>query len=190
MLKDYEHDIKVATDVLKLGGVILYPTDTIWGIGCDASNELAVEKVFSIKKRDTQKSLVLLVTDVRQLMQYIASPPPDLETLLSHFTEPTTVIYEHAVNLPSSVLAEDGSVAIRITTDPFCRSLIKRLRKPIVSTSANLSGDASPIHFGLINNVIRKSVDYVVQWRQHDISTQQPSSILKLNKDASFTKIR
>lgn len=190
MIKEYEQDIKVATDVLKLGGVILYPTDTIWGIGCDATNEAAVEKTFAIKHRDKQKSLVLLVTDVKQLTQYIASPPPDLESLLSAFTEPTTVVYEHAVNLPASVLADDGSVAIRITNDPFCRSLIKRLRKPIVSTSANLSGDASPIHFGLINPVIRQSVDYVVHWRQHDISTRQPSHILKLNRDSSFTKIR
>lgn len=190
MIKEYEEDIKAATDVLKQGGVILYPTDTIWGIGCDATNDEAVKKVFGIKHRDQQKSLVLLVTDVKQLTQYIASPPPDLDALLTPFTDPTTIVYEHAVNLPSSVQAEDGSVAIRITKDPFCRSLVRRLRRPVVSTSANLSGDASPIHFGLINPVIRDAVDYVVRWRQHDISTRQPSDILKLNRDGSFTKIR
>ena len=134
--------------------------------------------------------MVLLMTDTRQLSQYIASPPPDLESKLEQFTEPTTVVYEHAVNLPSSVLAQDGSVAIRITKDPFCRSLIKRIRKPLVSTSANLSGDASPIHFGLINSFILKAADYVVHWRQHDISTRQPSTIVKLQKDGQFIKIR
>lgn len=190
MIHEYEQDVKVCNDILKLGGVILYPTDTIWGIGCDATNEDAVEKLFKIKHRDAKKSFVLLMTDVKQLSQFIANPLPDLEALLKQFTEPTTVIYEQAINLPASVLAEDGSVAIRITNDPFCRSLIKRFRHPIVSTSANLSGEPSPIHFGLINPVINHNVDYVVHWRQDDISTRPPSTILKLSKDGSFSKIR
>ncbi len=190
MIREYEQDIKVSSDILKLGGVILYPTDTIWGIGCDATNELAVEKLFKIKHRDAKKSFVLLMTDVKQLSQYIANPLPDLESVLSNFTEPTTVVYEQAINLPSSVLSEDGSVAVRITNDPFCRSLIKRFRNPVVSTSANVSGEPSPIHFSLITNAIKANVDYVVHWRQDDISTRQPSTILKLSKDGSFIKIR
>lgn len=190
MIHEYEQDIKVSNDILKLGGVILYPTDTIWGIGCDATNVDAVEKIFKIKHRDTKKSFVVLMTDIKQLSQYVANPLPDLESMLKQFTEPTTIIYDQAINLPSSVLAEDGSVAIRITSDPFCRSLIKRFRKPIVSTSANLSGEPSPIHFALINSAIKKNVDYVVNWRQDDISTRQPSNILKLEKDGSFSKIR
>lgn len=190
MIKEYEHDIKVCTDVLKLGGTILYPTDTIWGVGCDATNEKAVEKLFKIKHRDEKKSFVLLMTDAKQLAQYVANPLPDLESVLKEFTEPTTIIYDHGINLPSSVLAEDGSVAVRITNDPFCRSLLKRFRKPIVSSSANISGEPSPIHFMLIHNAIKSNVDYVVQWRQDDISTKQPSTILKLNNDGSFLKIR
>ncbi len=190
MLHEYEQDIKVCNDILKLGGVILYPTDTIWGLGCDATNEQAIEKLFAIKHRDAKKSFVLLMTDVKQLSQFIANPLPDLETLLSKFTEPTTVVYEQAINLPACVLGEDGSVAVRITADPFCRSLIKRFRNPIVSTSANVSGEPSPIHFSLITKAIKENVDYVVHWRQDDISTRQPSTILKLLKDGSFSKIR
>ena len=190
MINEYEQDIKVCNDILKVGGVILYPTDTIWGLGCDATNETAIEKIFKIKHRDEKKSFVLLMTDVKQLSEYIASPIPDLESTLSQFKTPTTIIYAQAINLPACVLAEDGSVAIRITNDPFCRSLIKRFRKPIVSTSANVSGDPSPIHFMLINETIKSNVDYVVHWRQDDISTRQPSTILKLEKDGNFTKIR
>lgn len=188
--QDYEQDIKVCNDILKLGGVILYPTDTIWGIGCDATNEQAVAKIFAIKHRDQNKSMVLLMTDVKQLSQFIANPLPDLDKILADFKEPTTVVYDNAINLPANVLAEDGSVAVRITADPFCRALIKRLRKPIVSTSANLSGDPSPLHFGLINDSIKVSVDYTVHWRQHDISIRQPSTILRLMKDGSLVKIR
>ncbi len=190
MIKEYEQDIKVCNDILKLGGVILYPTDTIWGLGCDATNEAAIEKIFKIKHRDVKKSFVLLMTDIKQLSEFIANPLPDLESLISDFNEPTTIIYENAINLPSTVLAEDGSVAIRITQDPFCRSLIKRFRNPIVSTSANMSGDPNPIHFGLIHPSIKSNVDFVVHWRQDDISTKQPSTILKLQKDGSFLKIR
>jgi len=159
MNQDYEQDIKVCNDILKLGGVLLYPTDTIWGLGCDATNADAVEKVFNIKHRDASKSFVVLMTDVKQLTQYIANPLPDLESMLAQFKEPTTIIYDQAINLATNVLAADGSVAIRITQDPFCRSLIKRFRKPFVSTSANVSGEPSPIHFALISDAIKKNVD-------------------------------
>ena len=187
---EYEQDVKVSCDILKLGGVILYPTDTIWGLGCDATNDKAVDKIFAIQQRDLKKSFVILMTDVKQLCDYIADPLPDLDSMLRQFTEPTTVVYDRAIQLSPAVLAEDGSVAIRITQDPFCRSLIKRFRKPIVSTSANLSGDPSPIHYGLIHPSIRHQSDYIVNWRQHDITPRQASTIMKLNKDGSFTKIR
>jgi L-threonylcarbamoyladenylate synthase len=190
MVHEYEQDIKVCTDILKLDGVILYPTDTIWGVGCDATSQKAIEKLFNIKHRDEKKSFVLLMTDPKQLSQYLANPPLDLEVILEKFTEPTTIVYENAINLPSCVLGEDGSVAVRITKDPFCRSLLKRFRKPIVSTSANLSGDPSPLHFMLIHDDIKNNVDYVAHWRQNDISTRPASTILKLEKDGSFTKIR
>lgn len=190
MNNDYEQDIKAGIDIMKLDGVILYPTDTIWGLGCDATNEKAIDKVFKIKHRDPEKSLVVLMADVKQLSQYLANPLPDLESLLKQFTTPTTIVYEGAINLPNSVFAKNGSVAVRITSDPFCRSLIKRLRKPIVSTSANESGHPSPMHFSLIQQSIIQQADYIVRWRQHDISTHPPSTILKLEKDGSFIKIR
>jgi L-threonylcarbamoyladenylate synthase len=186
----YEHDIKVCHDILKLGGTILYPTDTTWGIGCDATNPDAVDKIFKVKHRDASKSFVVLMTDIRQLSQYLAAPPPDLESKINGFTEPTTIIYPNAIQLADQLLAEDGSVAVRITQDPFCRSLIKRFRKPLVSSSANLSGHPPPLHFALIDKAITREVDYVVQWRQDDISTRQPSAILKLMPDGSFMKIR
>ncbi|MBK7761911.1 MAG: Sua5/YciO/YrdC/YwlC family protein [Bacteroidetes bacterium] len=190
MNTEYDHDIKACIDIMKLDGVILYPTDTIWGLGCDATNEKAIDKLFKIKHRDTKKSFVLLMTDVKQLSQFLANPLPDLDALINQFTEPTTIVYEGAINLPNSVLAADGSIAVRITTDPFCRSLIKRLRNPVVSTSANESGHPSPMHYSLIQQTIVTQSDYVVRWRQHDISTRPPSQILKLEKDGTFTKIR
>lgn len=190
MIKEYEQDVVVCTDVLKLDGVILYPTDTIWGIGCDATSESAIHKIFAIKHREPQKSVVLLMTDVKQLSNYIASSIPDLETWLTQFTEPTTVVYPNAINLPKQVLAEDGSVAVRITKDPFCRSLIKRFRKPIVSTSANISGEPSPIHFHLISPNILREVDYVVHHRQHDIATRPESRIVKMMPDGTYTVLR
>ena len=190
MIKEYEQDVKVCNDILKLGGVILYPTDTIWGIGCDATNESAIEKIFKIKHRDAKKSFVLLMTDIKQLSEFIANPLPDLESLISDFKEPTTIIYENAINLPATVLAEDGSVAIRITQDPFCRSLIKRLRQPIVSTSANVSGKASPQTFSDIDEEIKSRADYVVKWRQEEIEPQQASDIFKLDSQGNLHRLR
>jgi len=190
MISEYEPDVKACTEILKEGGVILYPTDTIWGLGCDATNEAAIDKIFAIKHRDPSKSFVLLMTDVKQLRYFLVNPLPDLDSLIAEFTEPTTIVYDGVINLPAQVLAPDGSVAVRITRDPFCRALIKRLRQPIVSTSANESGHPSPMHFGFIQSSIREGADYVVQYRQHDISTRQPSQILRLTADGQFIKIR
>ena len=186
----YENDIKQAVSVMQQGGVILYPTDTIWGLGCDATQPEAVEKIFHIKGRDAGKSVIVLMTDFKQLLQYLANPLPDLESILKPFTEPTTIVYDQAINLPQQVIHSNGSLAVRITRDPFCRSLIKRLRRPLVSTSANRSGAPSPAHFGLVNPELAAAVDYVVQWRQDERSAAVASTILKLEPDGSLVKLR
>lgn len=186
----YEEDIVSCVSTLANHGIILYPTDTIWGIGCNALDSEAIEKIKSLKQRDEQKSFILLMTDLKQLSKFIAAPLPDLEDKLNAFSIPTTVVYPNAINLPDSILAPDGSIAARITRDPFCRSLIKRLKAPIVSTSANLRDEANPFFFNQISQEIRLGVDYIVKWRQNDLVPHQPSTILKLEKDGQFSKIR
>ncbi|NLR58812.1 threonylcarbamoyl-AMP synthase [Chitinophaga polysaccharea] len=186
----FEDDINAAMPVLRSGGLILYPTDTIWGIGCDATDEAAVKKVFTLKKRSESKSLVILLADVRDLLHYSANPLPDIADIIGSFTRPTTVIYEGALGLAPNVISEDGSVAIRIVKDPFCRHLIKRLRKPLVSTSANISGAPSPASFKEVSEEIRNGVDYVVKYRQEDTEPATPSRIIRINKDGSIAIIR
>jgi L-threonylcarbamoyladenylate synthase len=175
----FENDIEHCLEVLKRGGTILYPTDTIWGIGCDAANALALEKIITLKQRPQQKSFVVLVADEREILKYVAAPDLAVFDYLEQTKKPTTVIYENALGLAENVLAEDGSVAIRICKDEFCRHLIKRFRKPIVSTSANFSGEPSPASFKEINNAILHRVDYVVKYRQDEISKAVPSSIIR-----------
>src|SRR6266536_2476631 len=178
-MTDFSNDIEQCLKVLKEGGTILYPTDTIWGIGCDATNVLAVEKIIALKQRSAEKSFVVLVASEKDVLQYIAAPDLAVFDYLEKTEKPTTVIYEHALGLAENVTAEDGSVAIRICRDEFCRHLIKRFRKPIVSTSANLSDEPSPASFKKINDTIIRSVDYVVKYRQDDIAKAVPSSIIK-----------
>lgn len=190
MTKPYENDIQACMQAFDRHGVILYPTDTIWGLGCRADDEEAIQKIFQIKQRSPQKSFILLMTDVKQLSRYIASPPPDLEFILEKFTSPTTVIYPSAINLTESLCAKDGSIAVRITKDPFCRSLIKRMRVPLVSTSANISGEQHPSCFSDLSKDIMKAVDYVVRWRQEESGTAMPSSMFKLGEHSDMIKIR
>lgn len=175
----FEKDIENCLEVLKTGGTILYPTDTIWGIGCDATNATAVEKIIELKQRPLQKSFVVLVADEREILKYVASPDLAVLDYLDKTQKPTTVIYEHALGLAENVLAEDGSVAIRICKDEFCKHLIKRFRKPIVSTSANLSGKAAPALFKDVDEALITGVDYVVQYRQDEDLKAVPSSIIK-----------
>jgi L-threonylcarbamoyladenylate synthase len=176
---NFDVDIERCLKVLKQGGIILYPTDTIWGIGCDATNDLAAEKIIALKQRPPEKSFGVLVASERDVLQYVAAPDLAVFDYLEKAEKPTTVIYEHALGLADSVIAEDGSVAIRICRDEFCKHLIKRFRKPIVSTSANLSGEPSPASFKKINDVIIHGVDYVVQYRQNEVLKAVPSSIIK-----------
>lgn len=176
---DFQHDIEQCLTVLRDGGLILYPTDTIWGIGCDATNPAAVEKVFSLKQRPDEKALIILVADERDVLQHVASPDLSLFDYLQQQLKPTTVIYNGAIGLADNLIAKDGSVAIRICNEMFCKHLIKRFRKPIVSTSANISGNPSPKIFGDISDEIKNGVDYIVKYRQEDEAIAEPSSIIK-----------
>jgi L-threonylcarbamoyladenylate synthase len=176
---NFDIDIDQSLKVLKQGGIILYPTDTIWGIGCDATNSLAAEKIIQLKQRPPEKSFVVLVASERDVLQYVAAPDLAVFDYLEKAEKPTTVIYEHAVGLAEDVIAEDGSVAIRICRDEFCKHLIKRFRKPLVSTSANLSEESSPASFKEITEAIIHGVDYVVQYRQNEVLKAAPSSIIK-----------
>jgi L-threonylcarbamoyladenylate synthase len=178
----FEKDIIASLDVLKSGGIILYPTDTIWGIGCDATNGKAVQRIYEVKKRADHKSLIILVAYEREVLKYVASPDLAVFDFLETQTRPTTVIFENAIGLPDELVAEDGSIAIRIVRDEFCRHLIKRFRKPIVSTSANISGTESPKFFGDISQEIKSSVDHIVQWRQDDRTVSEPSQIIRWRK--------
>ena len=184
--KDMEACIKVLQD----GGLILYPTDTIWGIGCDATNEEAVAKIYKLKKRADEKSMIVLLAAEKDLLQYVTQPPPDIFDYLKEVSKPTTVIYEGVINLADNLINKDGSIAIRIVKDEFCKQLIKRFRKPIVSTSANISGLPSPSNFNAIDTAIKNGVDYIVQHRQDDVTPTTPSTIVKWNADGSLHILR
>lgn len=189
-MKDFNNDIERCLQVLQNGGTILYPTDTIWGIGCDATNAEAVEKVINIKNRPPFKSFVVLVASEKDILQYVASPDLSVFDYLEKAEKPTTIIYQHAIGLADNVLADDGSVAIRICRDEFCKHLIKRFRKPILSTSANLSGFPSPQVFAEIDQKVRQSVDYIVEHRQDETQPAQPSAIIKWEQNGKFTIVR
>ena len=186
----FEQEVEKALTVLKEGGILLYPTDTIWGIGCDATNKDAVKRIYDIKNREDSKSMIILVADEREVLKYVAAPDLAVFDFIEEQVRPTTIIFEHAVGLPDNLVAEDGSIAIRIARDEFCRHLVKRLKRPIVSTSANISGHPPPKNFSEISGDIRNAVDHVVTWRQDDTSVALPSQIIKWNNDGTKTVIR
>ena len=179
-----EKEINKAVEVLQNGGVILYPSDTIWGIGCDATNEQAVEKIYKIKKRNESKALICLVSTKEELTKITQNIPSQAEG-----KKPTTITYNQVNGLANNLLAENRSAGIRIVQDVFCKKLITKLNKPIVSTSANLSGKLSPTQFLEIADEIKNNVDYIVNLRQNEIMTT-PSEILLINTDGSLKKIR
>lgn len=183
-------DINTATEVILKGGIILYPTDTIWGIGCNALNPEAVEKIFRLKQRADSKSFIILLAEAKDIFQYVAAPPPDIIDELKNFERPTTVIYEQAVGFPANIIAKDGSIGIRITKDEFCKRLIKKTGLPLVSTSANISGRLSAKTFPEISGEIKAGVDYIVDYRQDDLSAQPASRIIRFLNDGSMEVIR
>lgn len=179
---NFEKDIEHCLQVLKNGGLILYPTDTVWGIGCDATDAAAVEKVYKLKKRSDEKAMIVLVAEERDVLQYVAAPDLQVFDYLQRSIKPTTVIYEGAIGLADNLVAGDGSIGIRICRDEFCRHLIKRFRKPIVSTSANISGQPGGKLFADISADIKNGADYIVNYRQDDKTIAEPSSVIKWNK--------
>ena len=187
---NYNEEIKKAVEVMRNGGVILYPTDTIWGIGCDATNPEAVKKVFAIKQREDSKALICLVDSPGRLQRYVRNVPEVAWDIIDLATKPTTVILNGAVNLAPNLLAEDGSVGLRVTSEVFSQQLCYRFQKAIVSTSANISGLPSPQTFADISPTIINAVDYVCLSRQRDTSRHEPSSIIKLTPTGEVTIIR
>ncbi len=185
-----EEDIKNAVRVLKAGGVILYPTDTVWGIGCDATNAEAVAKVYQIKHRDDSKALICLVDSDARLQRYVRNVPAVAWDLLDTAIKPTTVILDGAVNLASNLIAEDGSIALRITKEPFSHELCYRFQKALVSTSANISGEPAAQNYADISQELLDSVDYVCWSRRQEHKPHTPSSIIRLRPDGEVTIIR
>lgn len=188
--KIMQDDIRKACEVLRNGGIILYPTDTIWGIGCDATNEEAVRRIYELKQRDDSKSMLVLLDNPARLQTYVQDVPDIAWDLIELTDKPLTIIYEGAKNLASNLIASDGSIGIRITGEVFSRELCKQFRKPIVSTSANVSGEKSPSRFSQIRSDIKNGVDYIVTYRQKDQSEAQPSGIVKLGKNGTIQIIR
>lgn len=183
-------EIKKALDILKTGGVILYPTDTIWGIGCDATDVKAVERINQIKQRNNQKSMLVLLDNAGKIPSYIDQMPDIAWDLIDLAEKPLTIIYPQAKNLAQNLIASDGSIGIRITKEPFTQKLIERFKKPIVSTSANISGEKTPVNFSEINPQIIDRVDYVVKWRQNDYTQTSPSGIIKLGINGEIEVVR
>jgi L-threonylcarbamoyladenylate synthase len=185
-----KEDINNALQVLHEGGVILYPTDTIWGLGCDATHEQAIERLYRIKERDPGKSMLILLDQEARVERYVEDMPDIAWDLMEVTDKPLTIIYHQARNLPGKLVASDGSIGIRVTSDPFCQELLRRFKKPIVSTSANLSHQPSPANYKEIDPAIIRSVDYVVKHRQDETQKASPSSIIKVGPGGEVKVIR
>lgn len=183
-------EVRKAAQCILEGGNILYPTDTIWGIGCDATNPDAVQRIYQIKKRSDRKSMLVLMDGTRMLSGYLESVPDKALEIIHSTERPTTIIYPEGKNLAHNLLPDDGSIGIRIVSDPFCLNLIQQIGKPIVSTSANISGDKSPACFGEIESSVLSAVDYVVNWRQEEATPSAPSTIIKLDNRGQATVLR
>jgi len=190
MKSEYGDDIMNALRVLRAGGVILYPTDTIWGLGCDATNALAVRKIFDIKQRDDSKSLIILVNSVSMLERYVVNPPEVALQMAELSQKPLTIVYDRGRSLAEGVASADGSVGVRICNDPFCDELITAFRKPIVSTSANISGTDGPALFDEISGGVIDAVDYVCLYRQYDRSSSSASSVIKVSGNGAVKILR
>ena len=175
---------------MQKGGIILYPTDTVWGIGCDATNSDAIKKIYQVKNREEKKTMIILLAHESDIAKYVYYVEKKIIDFISIQKKPTTAIFNEAINLPDNLINPDGSIAIRIVKDDFCKTLIQQLNKPIVSTSANISGETTPGNFEMISTKIKKEVDYIVTYRQDDKKIYQSSSIIKLNEINEIEKIR
>lgn len=189
-MNDFQKDIELCVRALRKGGSILYPTDTIWGLGCDAQNQDAVNKIIRLKKRSVNKSMIILLAEIQEIRNHTDIDPGNVLSCIKNQKNPTTIIYPQGKNVAPDIIAKDGSIGIRIVQDFFCQSLIKAFGGAIVSTSANISGDLSPSCFHEINEEIKKNVDYIVRYRQTDESKATASRILRYESDGSITIIR
>jgi len=189
-MEEFAFDVEKCLEVLNSGGLILYPTDTVWGIGCDATNETAVAKIYKLKKRVETKKMIVLMSSEKEVMDYVTNIDLAVFDYLLTTTRPTTVVHEDVIGLAENILGDDGSVGIRICRDTFCKHLIKRFQKPIVSTSANVSGVVAPCYFSEISNEIISGVDYVVNYRLNDVNYTEPSSVIKWTGNGNVVVIR
>ncbi len=187
---ELEKELSKSIEVIKNQGVIAYPTDTIWGLGCDATDEVAVKKIYEVKGRREDKSVIVLVSDDRMLLKYVKDVPEMAWELMDYSEKPLTIIYPEGKNLAKGVIAQDGTIAIRVVKDDFCQKLIQKLGKPLVSTSANKSGEPSPQSFRDINQSVLDAVDYVVNLRQNETGSASPSSIVQLGINGEVKIIR
>jgi len=187
MLRD---EVAKAFKIIQDGGIILYPTDTIWGIGCDATNTEAVQKIYRLKQRDEAKSMIILLDNDNKLQSYVSEVPDIAYDLIEYAENPLTLVMPGAKNLSPALINKDSSIAIRIVKNDFCEQLIQRMRKPLVSTSANISGKASPQYFSQIEQEIIDGVDYVVDIDQHSMEIKNPSTIMRLDPDGKFEFLR
>lgn len=183
-------DMARAIETLRNGGIILYPTDTVWGIGCDATNEKAVKRIFELKRRSDAKSMITLVGSEGELQRTVKNIPEAAWMLIEAAVDPLTIIYDHPQGLAPNILAEDGSAGIRITSELFSKTLCERLRRPLVSTSANISGEKTARYFHEISQEIIDGVDYVVKYRQDDTTPHKSSSVIKVSDSGVFKIIR
>ena len=188
-MQDYQIELEKTVSILKKGGTILYPTDTVWGVGCDASNADAVDKIYKLKQREETKSLICLVSDFKMLQQYVEEVPEVAYDILKFATKPTTIIYDRPLRIAENLIAADNTLAIRVVRDPFCSKLIRKLKRPLVSTSANISGQPTPKGKKEISKAILEGVDYVVNLPLKNKNTP-PSSIIKIGGDSTVKIIR
>ena len=188
--KEIAEDIRTAVQTLRQGGLILYPTDTIWGIGCDAANEEAVRRIFQLKRREDSKAMICLVDSANRMQRYLRQVPDVAWDLVEYADKPLTLILDGAVNLAPSLIAEDGSIGLRVTRENISHELCYRFERAIVSTSANISGEPSPACFDEISEEIKQGVDYIMRSRQNDLSKSKPSQIIKLGYDGRVQIIR
>lgn len=184
------NEVKTAIEVLQKGGVILFPTDTVWALGCDAANEEALKRIREIKKRAASKPMTVLMENAALLDRYLEEVPEIAYDLIELTEKPLTIIYDGAKNLAKNLMASDGSIAIRITTEAFSGELIRRFKRPVVASSANISGKPSPANFGQIDQKIIEAADYVVQYRQGEMQKAENSSIMKLGRGGEIKIIR
>lgn len=186
---DYTEELNNAYAALKRGGIILYPTDTVWGIGCDATNADAIDRIYTLKKRSEEKALICLVSDFKMLNQFVEEVPEVAYDILKYAAKPTTIIYDKPIRIAENLVGSDNTLGIRATKDEFCQKLLRKLKRPLVSTSANISNQPTPESFSQISPEILKGVDYVVNLHQ-SMKSPKPSAIIKLSNDGTVKVIR